>query len=358
MFSMLLSIVLAASLGPMGGDPAREPQLALQGATVGIAFGAGKGIYFSASLDAGKTFSTPVKVAEAEILPLTRHRGPRIVFAGGAIVITAVAGKTPSSGQHAHGLPVDGDLLAWRSTDGGKTWSKGIVINDAPAAPTEGLHALAADGKGNLFAAWLDKRSGHGTSLDGARSIDGGLTWSRNVTIYESPEGTICECCAPSLAIDSAGQILVMWRNWLDGSRDMYLSRSRDGASFSKPERLGTGTWQLNACPMDGGGLVISQDRIVTAWRREHEIFLATPGEKEAGIGEGTDVAISGSREGVYVVWSTPAGIRVLLPGRKEATALSQKGTFPNILALQNGRAIAAWEDDGKIEIQSLTPGK
>ena len=129
------------------------------------------------------------------------------------------------------------------------------MINDAPGAPTEGLHSLAADAKGDLFAAWLDKRGGHGTKLYGARSTDGGVTWSKNVMIYDSPEGTICECCHPSVAIDAAGQILVMWRNWLGGSRDMYLTRSRDGVAFSKPEKLGTGTWPLNACPMDGGGI-------------------------------------------------------------------------------------------------------
>jgi hypothetical protein len=338
----------------MGSDPAREPQMALHGSTVALVYGAGKAVYFAASKDGGKTFSAPVKVAEADIVPLTRHRGPRVAIAGGAIVITAVAGKTLSGGQHAHGLPTDGDLLAWRSTDGGKSWSKGVVVNDVPAAPTEGLHALAADRNGNLFAAWLDKRSGHGTRLDGARSSDGGLTWSKNVTIYESPEGTICECCAPSLAMDSGGQTLVMWRNWLAGSRDMYLARSRDGASFSKPEKLGMGTWQLNACPMDGGGVAISQNRIVTAWRREHEIFLASPGDKEVGVGEGTDVAISGSPDGIYAIWTTPSGIRVLLPGRKEAIALAVKGAFPNILALPDGRAVAAWEDDGTIQIQSL----
>jgi hypothetical protein len=169
MFSLLLSITLAASLGPMGPDaPAREPQLAVNGSVVALAFGAGKAIYFSTSVDAGKIFSAPVKVSEAEIIPLTRHRGPRIAFAGRAIVITAVTGKTVAGGAHGHGLPSDGDLMAWRSTDGGKSWSKGIVVNDVPGAPTEGLHGLAADAKGNLFAAWLDKRTSHGTKLYGA----------------------------------------------------------------------------------------------------------------------------------------------------------------------------------------------
>ena len=158
----------------------------------------------------------------------------------------------------------------------------------------------------------------------------------------------------PSVAIDSTGQVLVMWRNWLAGSRDMYLARSRDGVAFSKPEKLGTGTWQLNACPMDGGGLVISRNRVVSAWRREHEIFLASPGEKETGIGEGVDVSIAPGAEGVAAVWSTTTGIRALLPGQKDATSVAPKGAFPNIVWLPNGDALAAWELDGTIQIQAL----
>ena len=356
MFTFLVGIVLAVNLAPIAPDgPSSEPQLAVNGSTVALVFGAGKGIYFSTSNDSGKTFSSPpVKVAGGEILPLTRHRGPRIAFSGRTVVITAVVGRTQAQGPHAHGLPSDGDLIAWHSSDGGKSWSTGVLVNDVPGAPTEGLHALAADAKGNLFAAWLDKRGVKGTKLYGARSTDGGLTWSKNVMIYDPPEGTICECCHPSAAIDSAGHILVMWRNWLAGARDMYLARSTDGVTFSKPEKLGMGTWQLNACPMDGGGLVASQNRIVTAWRRDHEIFLASPGEKEVGIGEGVDVAITAAPEGVYAVWSTPTGVRALLPGKKDSIILAPRGKFPSIVALPNGHPLAAWEDDGKIQIQPV----
>src|SRR4051794_4283407 len=107
----------------MGPDtPAREPQMVADGSSVYLTYGAGSVIYFSSSRDSGKTFSQPVRVGETSILPLSRHRGPRIAIAGRAIVITAVAGKTPSDGAHSHGLPADGDLLAWRSLDHGQTW--------------------------------------------------------------------------------------------------------------------------------------------------------------------------------------------------------------------------------------------
>jgi hypothetical protein len=128
MFLFIVGLALAVNIGPISPDaPAREPQLSTNGSIVGPAFGAGKGIYFSASTNAGKTFSAPAKVAEAEIVPLTRHRGPRLAFSGDAIVITAVVGRTLAEGPHAHGLPSDGDLIVWRSTDGGRTWSKGLA---------------------------------------------------------------------------------------------------------------------------------------------------------------------------------------------------------------------------------------
>ena len=47
-----------------------------------------------------------------------------------------------------------------------------------------------------------------------------------------------------------------MWRNSLDGARDMFVSESRDGGrTFSNARKLGSGTWPLKACPMDGGHL-------------------------------------------------------------------------------------------------------
>jgi len=352
---ILLGTVFAISLGPMGpGAPAREPQIAANGSTVGLTFGAGNAIYFSSSHDSGATFSQPVKVAEADIVPLNRHRGPRIAWSGAAIVISAVVGKTPSQGQHAHGLPSDGDLLVWRSLDGGRTWSKGIVVNDVPGAPTEGLHSLAGDARGGLFAAWLDKRGGNGTKLYGARSNDAGATWSKNVFIYQSPDGTICECCHPSVAMGPDGQILVMWRNWLGGARDMYLMRSRNGESFSKPEKLGTGSWQLNACPMDGGGLATSAQRTIAAWRRGEDVFLAEPGKQEARIGAGKDVALALSGEHVYVVWTSGAKIEAWMDGRTEV--LSDAGSFSAIAALPGGGVLAAWEENGSIVMHRFMP--
>ena len=344
---------MTVHLGPMGPDaPAHEPQMAANGSTVAVTFGAGHAIYFSSSRDGGGTFSAPVKVADGGIVPLTRHRGPRIAFAGTAIVITAVVGNKAEEGPRPR--PSVGWRPAWcgvRSMAESRG-RRGRPINDVPASATEGLHALASDGKGLLFAAWLDKRGAKGTKLYSARSTDGGVTWSKNVAVYLSPDGSICECCHPSLAIDSTGQLVVMWRNAVGGSRDMYLATSRDGATFSTPRKLGEGTWKLNACPMDGGGLAISSSKILTAWRRETNVFLAEPGQPEKQIGAGKDIALALSGETAYVAWVDGTKVQTWINGKLEQ--LTENGAFPALLGLPGGGALAAWEENGAIQVRRL----
>ena len=352
--TLLALSIAAATFGPgPNGEPAREPQLAANGSVVALVYGAGHSIFFARSTDGGTHFDPAVLVSEGAIVPLNRHRGPHLAFAGSTIVVTAVIGNTAAEGPHAHGLPSDGNLISWRSLDGGKTWSHGAPVNDAPDASTEGLHGLAAGSGGRLFAVWLDKRD-KTTELYGALSLDAGKTWSKNVLVYASPDATICECCHPSVVFDHDGGILVMFRNWLEGSRDLYLTRSTDGVQFSPAHKLGTGTWKLNACPMDGGGIADSEAGVVTAWRRERSIFLARPGAPEIKIGEGTDVAITAGSGGVYTIWSTPESIEILTPVETKPVAVGSKGAFPAITALPVGGAVAAWESEGKIVVKHL----
>ncbi len=345
--------MLALNVGPMGPDsPAREPQLVASGSTVALVFGAGNAIYFAASHDSGHTFSAPVKVEQAKNLLLSHHRGPLVAISGNTIVISAVVSQTAGSDAHAHGVAPDGDLFVWRSSDGGKTWSQAIQVNDVPRAPNEALHTLAADAKGNLFAAWLDHRTGK-TTLYGARSADAGATWSKNFLVYQSPDGTICECCRPSSAFTPDGELLVMWRNWLDGSRDMYLARSTGGAAFSNAEKLGMGTWKLNGCPMDGGGVVASRQGIFTAWRREGTVYLAEPGGHETSLGQGKDLAVAAGPKGMYVAWVSASGIE-LRPPDGPPVKLADQGAFPAIAVLPDGSVVAAWEEKDAITIRQL----
>jgi hypothetical protein len=334
--------LLALHLQPVSPTtPNRQPQLASGNGTVAMVFGSGESIWFTGSGDNGRTWGKPAKVAELPKLLLGRHRGPRVNISGNTIVVSAISSDP-------------GDLLVWRSTDVGRTWSKPVTVNDQPKASREGLHAMAADAEGHLALAWLDDRTPQGKRLFGAFSNDGGATWGKNVLLYESPDGTICQCCAPSLVSLGNGEFAAMFRNVIDGSRDLYTLRLSGGKPVGAAEKAGVGTWKLDACPMDGGGMAVRDGKIATAWRRDHDVYLAEPGKPEVKVGTGMDVAFGANNQGLYVLWSTPAGIEMHLPNATKPTHLSDGGAFPAILTLPDGGMLAAWEENGAIATARL----
>lgn len=337
--ALLLGILSSAAIA----EEYRQPQPAAAYGQVAMTYGGGSTIYFARSEDGGKTFGPPIQVATTEALALGRHRGPRLTILKNSLLITAISGRdTPR-----------GDLRTWLSKDQGKTWTAGKPVNDVSGAAREGLHAIVADAHDNLFAAWLDLRT-PGMKLYGAKSTDGGATWSKNTLIYASPAGTICQCCAPSLTVDATGEITAMWRNVIDGNRDLYVATSKDGVAFSKARKLGTGSWQLNACPMDGGGIVTMNGKLISAWRRGTEIFLAEPGSAEQRLGTGKDVAIVAAPKGPVVVWSTAKGVEARLPNSGQTVSVAESGGFPALSLLADGSVLLAWEDAGKIQTRIL----
>lgn len=318
-----------------------QPQVASTGDRIGMVFGSGNDILYTHSDNDGETFTRPVRIRTGGKLSLGRHRGPRLVYQSGYIGISAVVGQK--------GGGADGDLLMWRSDDNGRTWKDPVRVNSVEGSAREGLHAMAS-GNGWVVAVWLDLRA-KGTRLYGALSTDGGDTWGKNFLVYESPSGTICQCCHPSVTIGPGGVIYVMFRNALDGSRDMYVLTSRDrGETWTPAYKMGKQTWKLEACPMDGGGFAISSDnRLYTTWRREKTVFVARPDSQETEMGAGKDPSIAtGVNQSVYVVWSDTDGIKYRSTLRDSIQTLSPVGTHPQVI-FTGRRVLAFWEQEGGI---------
>lgn len=346
MFLPLGFAAVATLLSPSSPEHSyKQPQLAQTADGVGLTFGSGNTIYFAKSANGGKNFGKPQPVAEVEKLMLGRHRGPRLVFTPQGAIIAAIVTDAK--------LGLNGALVAWRSGDGGRSWSSPVKINDVPQAAREGLHSLAADGKGRLFAVWLDLRQ-KGMRLYGSSSTDSGATWSKNGLVYESPDGSICTCCHPTAVFTPEGELAVLFRNDLKGARDLYVANSKDGGqSFGKAEKQGDGTWLLNACPMDGGSMVAdNQGRIQTAWRREKSVYTSFNSRVEQKLGEGKDASVALGKAGMYVIWTAPDGIALKTPGKAAAQKLANGGGFPQLLGLANGAVLAAWESGNSIAVQ------
>lgn len=322
------------------GQRFRQPQLACSAdGTICVAFSAGETVFYSRSDDGGQTFSPASEAFQCPNLSLGMRRGPRIAVAGTLPVITAIGGP--------QGKGQDGDLQAWRMTAVRGAWSGPVNVNDAPASAREGLHGMAAAPDGSAWCTWLDLRSGK-TEIYAARSTDGGATWGPNLLVYRSPDGNVCECCHPSVAVDVAGKVSILFRNSLGGNRDMYLTTSADGKKFAPAKKLGTGTWKLNACPMDGGMLAVDgNERVYTAWRREKSLFLTTGGAKETPLGPGEQPWIAATSAGPVAVWTgrREGDLWMLLPKDKQPTKLAAEARDP-VVATVTGKnqVVVCWE--------------
>ncbi len=282
-------------------------------------------VFVAQSRDNGIIFSQPVKVDRVPDLMLGMRRGPRISVQGDRVTVTLVAHE----------------LLAYTSIDGGKTWSAPATVNDVPTSAREGLHDLAGAPDGSLYVTWLDLRNGK-MELWGASSRDGGRTWAKNEQVYKSPDISICECCHPSALFDAGGNLAVMWRNSIEGTRDMWISTRSKGANrFSPATKVGRGTWMLKACPMDGGRIVaLGEGKFGAVWQRAGEVFLSLDGAAEVSIGQGKQpVAIKPANGEPLIVWQQGANL-VSPRGRtgEERMNHATDARFPSLIALPNSK--------------------
>ncbi len=323
----------------------KQPQAAVDRAgRIYVAFGAGSTVRLAVSTDRGESFQVS-PVGSVGSLAIGMRRGPRVVASGDSVVVTAIGGEK-GKGQ-------DGDVLAWRSTDSGKTWAGPTRVNAVPSSAREGLHGMASGPDGKVFTTWLDLRNKR-TEIYGAMSKDGGKTWEPDALVYRSPEKSVCECCHPSAAFAPDGTLHVMWRNSLKGARDLFLTSSSDGGrTFRTAEKLGQGTWALNACPMDGGAVAVLPDgQVETVWMRAGTIYAAKPGEPERELGRGVQGWTASGSGGAYSVWleKRPGKLMALTPRGGSPITLDDHAGDPVIASAPGGRGpvVAVWESKSR----------
>ena len=304
------------------------------GGEIHMVFASGDSIMYCYSYDDGKSFSNPILIGTLPDLAVVGGRGPQIAGNKDQLVIAA-AGES-------------GNIYSYSRADSNANWLRGGRLNDVADIAKEGFVSLASNDDGKLFAVWLDLRGNEKNKTVGAASTDGGKTWSANKIIYRSPDQSVCECCKPSVVMKD-NHVAIMFRNSLDGKRDMYVIQSTDGGnSFGEAQKLGKGNWPLKGCPMDGGAIVIDNNgNPQTVWRREEKFYVCEPGKDEKEIGGGKNCTMeSVNGKNVYawtekgeVVCQMSDGIRKNLG----------KGLLPVIKKINDGQIICVWENDHQI---------
>ena len=223
----------------------------------------GQHVYVSYSDDRGVTRSVPVKVnTEPENILGDGENRPKIIAHKGVVYVSYTQGLAK---------PTTGDIRFSRSTDGGKSFSAPITVNDNREVISHRFDSMTVNDKGHVYIAWLDKRDlstaekkgekYNGAAIYYAMSDDGGMNFRRNVKIADHA----CQCCRTASALDTDGYPVVVWRHIYDTNIRDHALVKLDGKMA--PMRLSQENWNVAGCPHHGPSLSIAADGIYhAAW--------------------------------------------------------------------------------------------
>ena len=278
-------------------DPNRQPGLACSDTATATFDQQGKlwlvwvyqgRIYLQSSEDKGGHFSEPIMVnSEAEPIAAHGEYRPKIqVDAKGNLYFTWTQNLEK---RHT------GHIRFSSSTDGGKTFSKPVTVNDNLNIIGHRFDALAVGKNGEIFIAWLDARDKErakaanqefsGSSVYYTWSDNGGKSFYPNQVA--APHS--CECCRLGVAIDRDNLPLILWRHVFDGNiRDHALLKFGDWRTPGAMRRVSRENWQIDACPHHGPSLAIADNGDYhAAW------FSAAPGNQGLFYANSSDGGIS-----------------------------------------------------------------
>lgn len=319
----------------------KQPQVSLDNAgSVRVVYGLGDKIFCATSTNHGQTFSAPIIVAEVTGMHLGMGRGPQLASSAGCSIITA--------------MDKAGNIHWFKLTKGATKWQSMGVINDLDKSAPEGMMAIGADSKDNFYAVWLDIRVGKHNQICFSSLHAKSNKWLANRLIYQSADMHVCECCKPSIVV-SGNTVAVMFRNWLNGSRDLYTLRSDNGGkSFSDAQKMGLDTWKLNGCPMDGGGIRLNaSNQIQTVWQRKGDIYFAQGADPEIYIGKGkTCSVVANSAQALITYQSLDTLKLVTIPATK--TTVIGEGNFLRSVQLPGNHNFFVWEQGDQVQYRVL----
>lgn len=199
-------------------------------------------------------------------------------------------------------------------TFGGAGWSVAGAVDPPPAASLQLRPSIAVDPAGRIFSAWQETRAGDAGDIFAA-PLGASPPAGRRAVRVDDTGVTPVEQLAPSLAIDGAGTLHVVWEDLRGGAnrRLFYASSANGGASWSANTLL---TGALPALDHVSPHLIAGPGgALFLAWDGGNTIYFS----RRAGG-----------------VWSAPAPINGPPAHDRDLPRLALDG---------QGRLFAVWED-------------
>ena len=285
-------------------------------------------IYLQTSSDQGEHFTDQILVnQQAEAILAHGEYRPKIKFdQQGNIYLTWTQSLEKRYSGH---------IRFSRSTDGGKSFSQPITINDNQDIIGHRYDALAVGKNGEIIIAWLDARDKE-QAKNSQQAFNGSslyYTWSDNggKSFYPNQLAAAhsCECCRLGLEITQDNQPVILWREVFDDNiRDHALLKFTDWQHPGQIHRVSHENWKIDACPHHGPALSIANNGVF------HAVWFSGASDKQ----------------GLYYGRSENAGNTFSQPYAFGA----QGDGHPNVFALGQQVAIVWSHFDGKNNVVQL----
>jgi hypothetical protein len=266
--------------------------------------------------------------------------------------------------------PGNWEIYYKKSTDGGSTWMTGqrLTWNSGNSQ----FPAVAIDSSGHVHVVWNDDSSGN-SEIYYMKSTNGGASWlpSQRLTLTSGYSDD------PAIAVDSSGNVHVVWDDDTPGNFEIYYMKSTNGgASWLPSQRL---TWN-NGSSINTAIAVDTFGRVYVVWPDftpgNYEIYYRKstnwgaswlPSQRltwNSGISAWPAIAVDSSGN-IHAVWrdDTPGNYEIYyrkstnggaswLPSQR-LTWNSSLSDSPAITVDSSGNIHVTWDDDtpGNYEI-------
>jgi len=298
-------------------------------------------LFYVRSSDSGSTFSPPVRVNSqpGSAIAAGTIRGGQIAVGRNRRVHVAWNGSDAASPKGlinpASGRPSAPFLYARSNTDGTAFESQRNLTTRSYGI--DGGGSIAADARGNVYAAWHSLAVGGGDGEEHrsvwiARSTDGGATFGAEQPAWREPTGA-CGCCGVRMFAAPWDILYVLYRSATAMThRDMFLLESSDQARTFRGSRVQP--WEIAACPMTSMSMAASASRVVGAWETAGQVYFG-------------DVDVNGAR----------------IPSQRSAPGSGGTRKHPRVTMNANGDLLfvwtegTAWARGGSVAWQMFDPG-
>src|SRR3989475_9603346 len=183
----------------------------------------------------------------AAAAPVAPHFGPNVQIDVPPVYRASFFGPSPSIAAGTNGVvflafagwsgsTTGDDIDFTMSSDGGRSWSTPIRVNDDAGAAAQAEPSLALDPSNNIYIVWTDMRSGN-NDVYFAKSVNGGLTFGANLRVNDITTNSQSE---PDLAVDPVNPHLVhvVWTDTRSPILDpdiSYPNSTNGGRDFNPP---------------------------------------------------------------------------------------------------------------------------